>query len=160
MGKWKNAGKEAWVRKAWGWRCCCSRSGSCWSYRNRIACQSEGTYGVEECVLSAGSSLLSFLYGWSNRTNHRADFGTCRDGCAHGNRGPDTERTTEWTERRGNAAGDGQVPLCVFGQGLSPLTVTLLPRMSFETVADRKHAGAIRALPHWSSPNLSARVLV
>lgn len=60
-----------------------------------------------------------FSHAWREITNHRPDFGTSRDGRSHGYSHPDTERTAEWTERRGDAAGDGQVPLRVFGQGPS-----------------------------------------
>lgn len=42
-----------------------------------------------------------------------------RDGRAHSDGSSDTEGTTEGTEWRGDPAGDGKVPLCVFGQGLS-----------------------------------------
>lgn len=42
-----------------------------------------------------------------------------RDGRAHSDSGSNPQRTTEGTEWRGDPAGDGKVPFCVFGQGLS-----------------------------------------
>lgn len=42
-----------------------------------------------------------------------------RDGCAHGNSSSDTEGSAQRTQWRGDAAGDGAVPFCVFGQGLT-----------------------------------------
>lgn len=44
-----------------------------------------------------------------------------RDGRANSNCGPDTKGSTERTERRGDAAGDGALPLCVLGEGLARL---------------------------------------
>lgn len=46
-----------------------------------------------------------------------------RDGRAHGDGGSDSEGSAEGTERRGDAAGDGEVPFRVLGQGLSWLSV-------------------------------------
>lgn len=54
----------------------------------------------------------------------RPVFGVGRDGRAHCYCGSNTEGTTEWTERRGNTIGDGQVPFCVFGQGLSVVIIS------------------------------------
>lgn len=42
-----------------------------------------------------------------------------RDGRAHGDGSSHTQGSTEWREWRGDAAGDGKVPFCIFGQGLS-----------------------------------------
>lgn len=45
-----------------------------------------------------------------------------RDGRSHCDGRSNPERSAEWTQRRRDAAGDGQVPFCVFGQGL-PLVI-------------------------------------
>lgn len=57
-------------------------------------------------------------------THRRPVFGVCRDGRAYCYSRPNTEGTAEWTERRGNTIGDGQVPFCVFGQGLSVVIIS------------------------------------
>lgn len=44
-----------------------------------------------------------------------------RDGRANSNSRADTERSAERAERRGDAAGNGAIPVCVFGQGLNQL---------------------------------------
>lgn len=44
-----------------------------------------------------------------------------RDGCSHGDGGSDPEGSAEWAEWRGDTAGNGQVPICLFGQGLIEL---------------------------------------
>lgn len=46
-------------------------------------------------------------------------FLVLRDGRSHCDGCANTERSAERTERRRDAAGDGQVPFCVFGQGLT-----------------------------------------
>lgn len=48
-------------------------------------------------------------------------FSMYRDGCSHCDGCSYTEGSAERTEWRGDAAGDGQVPLCVSGQGLTRL---------------------------------------
>lgn len=57
-------------------------------------------------------------------THRRPVFGVCRDGRSYCYSRPNTEGTAEWTERRGNTIGDGQVPFCVFGQGLSVVIIS------------------------------------
>lgn len=44
-----------------------------------------------------------------------------RDGRANSNSRSDTQGSAERAERRGDTAGDGAIPLCVFGQGLTRL---------------------------------------
>lgn len=44
-----------------------------------------------------------------------------RDGRANSNSRSDTQGSAERAERRGDTAGDGALPLCVFGQGLTRL---------------------------------------
>lgn len=46
-----------------------------------------------------------------------------RDGGANSDSRSDTEGSAERAERRGDAAGNGAIPLCVFGQGLTQLLV-------------------------------------
>lgn len=54
-----------------------------------------------------------------------------RDGRSHGDGCSNTEGSAERTEWRRDAAGDGKVPFCVFGQGL---TLTLLYRTIWHNV--------------------------
>lgn len=66
--------------------------------------------------------LLSFLlWGRSNEILTVDLLLVFRDGRSHGDGCSNTEGSAERTEWRRDAAGDGQVPFCVFGQGLTRL---------------------------------------
>lgn len=65
-----------------------------------------------------------------------------RDGRANSNGRSDTEGSAERAERRGDAAGDGALPLCVFGQG--PTWLLFFFSYWVEQCIDQCHNGSMK----------------